>query len=1218
MDGETIIGEASGGEANTSDVERQPLSSGFPRESAVDCDPCSLSQSPTALNIPQTGNHNHPVLATGSPTKPTRAFTLPSSHAANATALRIGTLQQICNGVTWLVTAECLMHTMLVFALRQELMRNKHPDPQAIHITSWLALAQICTAASWVLQLQHRYASLKRKSAAAQQKLAVSVCSWNLRRECFWMLALIASIYELYAYIACNPLPSENSGPQLPLGSTMLRALISIRIVFNSVLVVCAVYGAYLQGRRCRALLAISKRRQEEQYHHQQYQQRREQEQNQRWTQDTLLPHSVASDPTGYCTTNPQHASEGDNDVALGGSERNEYPSNRRGNQKRPQLGKDLSSYGATVCNTFHTSLSSTSTMSQHSKGPTESTPLVASPHQIAEDAQHTQQQHTVDHADVGDDEAAYSDNALSSGAKKVKMYHQSDDLSHDIMGLRRRLGLLAPFLWPSGDRVLQLRIFCCLLILVAGRIVNVLVPLQFKAVVDGLSPKDGSAPKFEWANVLLYAGLQTLQGSVGVLSTLQSFAWIPVGQATTKRISVAMFDHLHQLSLRFHVGRKTGEILRVQDRGVTSVVSLLRSIIFNIIPTLADIALACYFFSVMFDLYFGTIVFTTMASYLAVTIMLTGWRTRYRRRSNYLDNEMEARAVDSLLNFETVKYYNAETFEGKEYGKAVDEFQDAEWFSNASMNLMNMGQNLIVQAGLLAGALLSAKRVYEGQMTVGDFTMLLSYIAQLYGPLNWFGTYYRVIQKNFIDMEKLLELFDEPVEVKDPVIPARLEVPRGEVVFENVSFSYEKQQTLKNVSFKVPAGSTVAIVGPSGSGKSTILRLLFRFYDVQSGRIMIDGQDIRSVRQTDLRQAIGNVPQDTVLFNDSIRYNIAYGRAGSSSGVAMKEVTNAADAAHIHSRIMGFAEKYETRVGERGQRLSGGEKQRVAIARTLLKDPRIVCLDEATSALDTTTERQIQASLREMTQNRTTLIIAHRLSTVIHADQILIVQNGEIVERGRHTELISDCTSVYYDMWMKQLTDAANASYNPFLDVANIQLPMPGTMTPEPPAGSRASLSGSPPEQDPPPPGNIQRSCLFERRGLNHNQQQQHPPYAGGPGDTVRRARDHLHLALDGPLIPRVMMSQGWAAYGPLTAPLPSSVNHLNMLCADSTSPAPSSSSSLSAAEPDGLNMDIGHTGLPVSGATGDLIDDIQQSPFDMSYEDMLRIRQQQDQKQQ
>ncbi|KAI8325821.1 P-loop containing nucleoside triphosphate hydrolase protein, partial [Martensiomyces pterosporus] len=622
-------------------------------------------------------------------------------------------------------------------------------------------------------------------------------------------------------------------------------------------------------------------------------------------------------------------------------------------------------------------------------------------------------------------------------------MYHQSDELNHDINGLRNRLRLLLPFLWPSDDRILQLRILGCVLILAAGRLVNVLVPLQFKIVVDGLSPKDGSEVKFEWGHVLLYAVLKSMQGSVGILSTVQSFVWIPVGQATTKRISVAMFEHLHRLSLRFHVGRKTGEILRVQDRGVTSVVSLLSSILFNIIPTIVDIVLACYFFSVMFDLYFGTIVLTTMASYLAVTILLTDWRTRYRRLSNYLDNEMEARAVDSLLNFETVKYYNAERFECREYAQAVDDYQDAEWKSNATMNLLNSGQNLIVQLGLLAGALLSAKRVSDGEMTVGDFTMLLSYITQLYGPLNWFGTYYRVIQKNFIDMEKLLELFDEPIEVQDLPAPEPLEVPKGEVVFDNVSFSYDKQPTLRNVSFKVPAGSTVAIVGPSGSGKSTILRLLFRFYDVQSGRILIDGQDIRSVPQFALRQAIGVVPQDTVLFNDSIRYNIAYGRAGSGDVVSMQEVADAADAAHIHSRIMGFLEQYETRVGERGQRLSGGEKQRVAIARTLLKDPKIVCLDEATSALDTATERHIQTSLRDMTRNRTTLIIAHRLSTIIHADQILIVQGGRIVERGTHAELISNCESVYYDMWMKQLTDAANVSYSPLLEHADIQIPI-------------------------------------------------------------------------------------------------------------------------------------------------------------------------------
>ncbi|KAJ2783360.1 ATP-binding cassette-type vacuolar membrane transporter Hmt1 [Coemansia javaensis] len=748
--------------------------------------------------------------------------------------------------------------------------------------------------------------------------------------------------------------------------------------------------------------------------------------------------------------------------------------------------------------------------------------------------------------------------NALASGAKKAKMYHQSDDLDHDIIGLRRRLRIVAPFLWPSDDWAMQLRIVCCLLLLVAGRVVNVLVPLQFKAVVDGLSPRDGSAPKFEWANVLLYAALQSMQGSVGILSTVQSFVWIPVGQATTKRISIAMFDHLHRLSLRFHVGRKTGEILRVQDRGVTSVVDLLRSLIFNVIPTLADIALACYFFSVMFDLYFGTIVFTTMASYLAVTLLLTGWRTRYRRRSNYLDNEMEARAVDSLLNFETVKYYNAERFESAEYARAVDEFQVAEWASNASMNVMNLGQNLIVQGGLLAGALLSAKRVYEGAMTVGDFTMLLSYIAQLYGPLNWFGTYYRIIQKNFIDMEKLLELFDEPVEVEDPVAPAQLVVPRGEVEFDNVCFAYDKQPTLRGISFKVPAGSTVAIVGPSGSGKSTILRLLFRFYDVQGGRILIDGQDIRSVRQCDLRQAIGIVPQDTVLFNDSVRYNIAYGRAGCAAGVSMKEVMAAADAAHIHRRITGFAEQYETRVGERGQRLSGGEKQRVAIARTLLKDPRIVCLDEATSALDTSTERQIQTSLREMTQDRTTLIIAHRLSTVIHADQILIVQNGEIVERGTHAELIADAGSVYSDMWMKQLTDAANAaSYNPFLDADTAPMSMPGTMTPAH-LQDAPSPGASPP---PPPPSPPLPAAQATSRPAEPTAEE-----AAAAGR--HRARDSLRLALGDMCSAQDSALQGWARHrqrGSQTAPLVSTVDGATIFAPKAASPAASTASSLS-----------------------------------------------------
>ncbi|KAJ1961454.1 ATP-binding cassette-type vacuolar membrane transporter Hmt1 [Dipsacomyces acuminosporus] len=866
-------------------------------------------------------------------------------------------------------------------------------------------------------------------------------------------------------------------------------------------------------------------------------------------------------------------------------------------------------SYGATDNTSPRTAGNCNDGSSSHNKFSTETTPLIAPDQEFVQSPQGLcklpptppvleSSQSPPDDA-TGDSELDLDANALRSGVKKVKMYHQSDVLNHDIMGVRKRLGLLLPFLWPSGELMLQLRILGCFLILAVGRLVNVLVPLQYKIVVDGLTPKDGSPVKFEWGHVLFYAVLRSMQGSVGILTTIQSFVWIPVGQATTKRISVAMFEHLHKLSLRFHVGRKTGEILRVQDRGVTSVASLFSSCLFNIIPTIIDIVFACYFFSVMFDLYFGTIVLTTMSSYLAVTILLTGWRTRYRRLSNYLDNEMEARAVDSLLNFETVKFYNAEEFECREYTQTVKEYQDAEWKSNASMNLINSGQNLIIQLGLLAGALLSAKRVSDGEMTVGDFTMLLAYISQLYAPLNWFGTYYRVIQKNFIDMEKLLEMLDEPVEVEDLSAPQPLDVPNGEVVFDNVSFSYDEQPTLRNISFKVPAGSTVAIVGPSGSGKSTILRLLLRFYDVQAGRILIDGQDIRSVSQDDLRQAIGVVPQDTVLFNDSIRYNIAYGKAGSNSSVSMREVVAAADAAHIHSRIMGFPEQYETRVGERGQRLSGGEKQRVAIARTLLKNPKIVCLDEATSALDTATERNIQSSLREMTRNRTTLIIAHRLSTVIHADLILIVQAGRIVERGTHAELISNSESLYYDMWMKQLADATNTIYSPLLEQPDIGIHSPAVQKSESqqiaqptqsgPAHAHAhahAQTGASPTANSEHQGSMHTAGVQTVDNIDRDRRNSIASIASicisnDSSAMAKRTKEHLRLALD--QLPRIVLSQGWMAQGPLTAPLPMSVSEAfapgNGLFVNTTSsPAETTlttpSSSFSALDPNILAM--------------------------------------------
>ncbi|KAI9207679.1 ATP-binding cassette sub-family B member 6, mitochondrial [Polychytrium aggregatum] len=601
-----------------------------------------------------------------------------------------------------------------------------------------------------------------------------------------------------------------------------------------------------------------------------------------------------------------------------------------------------------------------------------------------------------------------------------------------------RHIRRLMPFLWPSGIKNwrLQLMVMCCGVLLILGRAVNLWVPKQYKRLIevmgdDRLLDMLSTSSSFTleqlesvipWPDLLLFVFLRLLQGNGGLLAGLQTYLWIPVGQFTTREISIKMFEHLHHLSLRFHLNRKTGEILRVQDRGVASIVSLLSSILFNVIPTLIDIVVACIYFTMEFDLTFGMIVFVTMVLYLIVTITITEWRTKYKKLTNQLDNEMEAKAVDSLLNFETVKYYNAESYEVAQYTQALNKYQHADLINSLSQSALNTAQNFIVQFGLLIGCGLCARRVIiEKTMTIGDLVQYLSYITQLYGPLNYFGNYYRVIQKNFVDMEKMLDLLDEPIEVDDDPNAVPLVVTAGEVEFENVCFYYDaRRPILRNISFKIEAGSTVALVGPTGSGKSTILRLLFRFYDVQEGRITIDGQDIRSVKLGSLRSVIGVVPQDTVLFNDTMRYNILYGRPEASE----EELCAATKAAQIHDSILCFPDGFDTRVGERGLRLSGGEKQRVAIARTILKDPKIVLLDEATSALDTHTERQIQAALQRMTANRTTLIVAHRLSTVIHADVILVLHKGEIVERGNHAELMQKRDGVYHEMWMKQLRD--------------------------------------------------------------------------------------------------------------------------------------------------------------------------------------------------
>lgn len=595
--------------------------------------------------------------------------------------------------------------------------------------------------------------------------------------------------------------------------------------------------------------------------------------------------------------------------------------------------------------------------------------------------------------------------------------------------GFRKKVRLLLPYMWPRGNVFLQLLVILCLCLLGAERAINVFVPTYYKNIVNQLT--DGSSWKTLAMTVCIYVLLKFLQGggagSSGFVSNLRSFLWIRVQQYTGRLVQVRLFAHLHSLSLRWHLQRRTGEVLRSIDRGTSSIDSLLSYIVFSIFPTIADIIIAIIYFISYFNAWFGLIIFICMALYLTLTIIITEWRTKYRRDMNTHDNNAKAKAVDSLLNFETVKYYNAENYEVSRFEEAILKYQSLEWLTNASLALLNQTQNVIIGSGLLAGSLLCAYFVSEGKFQVGDFVLFGTYIIQLYTPLNWFGTYYRVIQRSFIDMENMFQLFDEDEEVKDAVNATSLDYKVGRVEFENVSFSYiEGKQILKDVSFTVQPGQTVALVGQSGSGKSTIIRLLFRFYDVQGGCIRIDGQDVTKVKQASLRAHIGVVPQDTVLFNDNIRENIRYGRITASD----QEVENAAIAADIHDKILAFPDGYDTQVGERGLKLSGGEKQRVAIARTILKAPQIILLDEATSALDTQTERNIQASLAKVCVNRTTVVVAHRLSTIIGADQILVLRDGQIAERGRHDELLAK-GGLYADMWLKQqqVSDSDSAS---------------------------------------------------------------------------------------------------------------------------------------------------------------------------------------------
>nr|CAD7438024.1 unnamed protein product [Timema bartmani] len=475
------------------------------------------------------------------------------------------------------------------------------------------------------------------------------------------------------------------------------------------------------------------------------------------------------------------------------------------------------------------------------------------------------------------------------------------------------KIKTLAPFLWPKKDCVLQLRVMFCFFLLACGRVINLYVPIYNKLIVNSLAD---TPPKFCWDLILTYVAFKFLQGGgtggMGLLNNLRSFLWIRITQYTTREVEVELFRHLHSLSLRWHLSRKTGEVLRVMDRGTDSINNLLNYILFSIVPTIVDILIAVIYFVSSFNGWFGLIVFTTMLLYIAATIMITEWRTKFQRSMNLADNAQKARSVDSLLNFETVKYYGAEDYEVECYREAILNYQTEEWKALITLNILNTLQNIIVCGGLLAGSLLCVHMVASHQgLTVGDYVLFSSYIIQLYVPLNWFGTYYRAIQKNFVDMENMFDLLKEEKEVVDVPEAGQLVLKKGNIEVHNVSFSYIPERiVLRNISFSVPPGKTVALVGPSGSGKSTIIRLLFRFYDVDTGTIIVDGQNIKTVKQASLRKAIGVVPQDTVLFNNTIKYNIQYGRISAPDA----DIVTAARNADIHDKILTFPDAYETK----------------------------------------------------------------------------------------------------------------------------------------------------------------------------------------------------------------------------------------------------------------------------------------------------------------
>ncbi|WP_373717080.1 ABC transporter ATP-binding protein/permease [Roseateles sp.] len=573
-------------------------------------------------------------------------------------------------------------------------------------------------------------------------------------------------------------------------------------------------------------------------------------------------------------------------------------------------------------------------------------------------------------------------------------------------------VGRLLPYLWRY-----RWRVGLALAFMVGAKLSNVGVPLLLKHLIDALDLKPGQPQALlvvPLGLLLAYGGLRL---STSLFTELRELIFAKATEGTARSISLQVFRHLHDLSLRFHLERQTGGMTRDIERGTRAVHSLISYSLYSIVPTLIEVVLVLTLLGVKFDAWFAGITVAALVVYIGFTVVVTEWRTKFRRTLNELDSVAHSKAIDSLLNYETVKYFNNEDFEARRYDESLEKLRRAQLKSQTTLSMLNTGQQLIIASALVLMLWRATQGVVDGRMSLGDLVMVNAFMIQLYIPLNFLGVIYREIKQSLTDIEKMFRLLDREREVADAPGAAELQVRGAQVVFDNVHFAYDPARPiLHGVSFEIPAGRKVAVVGPSGSGKSTLARLLYRFYDIDSGAIRIDGQDIRQVTQASLRRSIGIVPQDTVLFNDTVAYNIAYGRPGAGQA----EVEAAARAAHIHAFIAATPAGYDTVVGERGLKLSGGEKQRVAIARTLLKNPPLLIFDEATSALDSTNERAIQAELESVGQNKTVLVIAHRLSTVVDAHEILVLEQGRIIERGRHDELLVK-NGRYAEMWRLQ-----------------------------------------------------------------------------------------------------------------------------------------------------------------------------------------------------